>query len=293
MYRGIAPSLVEEATGAVQVLEVCRVRLTAPERKTANLKVRPEVAGAVSVCGGVVGGAVRAVRHPAECAVRVEVLVDVVAFGEEALRLGPERRDGEGGVVEIDGEAVRLVAVLHVAEDVVVNVAEEVHVGLDAPVVVHVGEGGVVWEEAGVPAAHLVVADLVGILDAVFGEDLGGLGVEGRIYPWGCGPVLARDGGKGDLSAGFGADGTLEGFGEGFIVEESPWVVELVVESLFEVADGLDELVELGIADEGEEGRFYAVGFGIVEGVVVAVDTVERTWGFVDCCPQRSVGMRD
>ena len=63
------------------------------------------------------------------------------------------------GVVEVDGEAVGFVVVGHVAEDVVVDVAEEMDFGFDAPVVSCVFEGGVVVEEAAVPAAHLVVGD--------------------------------------------------------------------------------------------------------------------------------------
>lgn len=87
--------------------------------------------------------------------------------GKELGRLGPERRDGVGGVVEIDREAVRLVVVLHVSEHVVVDIAEEVHFRLDAPVVLCIGECGVLVEKTTVPAAHLVVGDLVGVLDIV------------------------------------------------------------------------------------------------------------------------------
>lgn len=43
------------------------------------------------------------------------------------------------------------------AENVVVDVAEEVDVGLDAPVEVVVEEARVAVEEAGVPAAHVPV----------------------------------------------------------------------------------------------------------------------------------------
>ena len=52
------------------------------------------------------------------------------------------------GVVQVDGEAVSLVAVGHVAEHVVVNVAEEVDLGLHAPVIARVGKGRVMVEEA-------------------------------------------------------------------------------------------------------------------------------------------------
>ena len=157
-------------------------------------------------------------------------------------------------------------------------------VGLDAPVEVHVGKRGVVWEEAGVPAAHLVVGDFVGVLDAVFGEEGGGFGEEGGVDPGWGGPVGGGNCGEGYRGGGGGADAAFEGFGEGLVVEEGPGIVEFVVEGCFEIADGLDELFELGVADEGEEGGFYAVGVGIIGRIVVAIDAVERTGRFVDNC---------
>lgn len=85
-----------------------------------------------------------------------------------------------------------------------------------------------------------------------------------------------------DGGFGFGADGALELFGEGDVVEERPWVVELGVPRAFEVAHGLEELIQLGVADEGNDGRLYAVGFGVVWGVIVARDSAECPWRFVD-----------
>lgn len=238
----------------------------------------------VAVRGRGVRGAVRGVGYPAERVVRVEVLLSDAGRGEEALCFRPERGDGEGRVVQIYGEAVGLVAVGHVAKHVVVDVAEEVHVGLDAPVVVLVGEGGVMREEARIPAAHLMVGYLVGVLDAVVGKDGCGFGEEGGVDPGWCGPVRRGDCGEGYRSGGGGADAAFEGLGEGLVVEESPGIVEFVVEGCFEIADGLDELFELGVADEGEEGGFYAVGVGIIGRIVVAIDAVERTGRFVDNC---------
>jgi hypothetical protein len=101
------------------------------------------------------------------------ILVQMLRMGrEEFYRLGPEGRDGFGTVVEVDVEAVGFVVVGHVVEDVVVDVAEELDFGFDAPVVLGGREGGVVVEEAAVPATHAVVADFVGVLDVVLFEDL-------------------------------------------------------------------------------------------------------------------------
>jgi len=237
MHRRITPPLIEEPASPIQMLKVFRVRLRPPKRQAANLKVRPEVTRAESVCGDVVRWTVCRVGDPVHCVVRVEVCSGVVVSGEEALCFGPQRGDGERCVVEVDGEAVGFVAVLHVSEDVVVDVAEEVDVGLDAPVVVHVCERRVVWEEAGVPATHLVVGDLVCVLDAIFGEDCGRFFVECWVDPGWCAPVCGWDLGKGDVSVCGAADGEFEALGEGFVVEEGPGVVELVVEGFFEVVD--------------------------------------------------------
>ena len=77
-------------------------------------------------------------------------------------------------IVEVDGEAVGLVVVFHVFEDVVVDVAEEVHLRLHTPVPSCVGERWVLVEEAAVPAAHLVVGGHVCVLDFLLFEDFGG-----------------------------------------------------------------------------------------------------------------------
>jgi len=72
----------------------------------------------------------------------------------------------------------------------------------------------------------------------------------------------------------------FELFGEGLVVDKGPGVVELVVPGAFEVLHALDELFELLISYEAEEGGIYAVAEGVVGVVVVAVDSVERFGGF-------------
>jgi len=99
----------------------------------------------------------------------------VLVRGEEFDGFGPERGDGLRAVVQVDGEAVGFVVVAHVAEDVVVDVAEEVDVGFYAPVVLDVEHFGVFVEEAAVPATHLVVGLEVSVLDVLLLEDIGAL----------------------------------------------------------------------------------------------------------------------
>lgn len=281
MHRRVAPAFVEEAAGAVQVLKVPCVGLGAPEVEGGDFKVAPEVAGRVAVCLLVVARAVRGVRHPAHGVVGVEVLC-VVPFGQEALGFGPQCWDGGGAVVEVDGEAVGLVALRHVAEDVVVDVAEEVDVGLHAPVVCRVLEGRVDGEEAGVPAAHLVVGKHLGILDAVCLEDRGGFFVEFLIDPWRRDPVLVGDEVKEDVGFCFFANGVLELLRKGDVVEEGPRVVEFRVERAFQVAHRLYNTVELFVAHEGEECCVDAGGLWIVRCIIVALYSPERSRWFIN-----------
>lgn len=66
--------------------------------------------------------------------------------------------------------------VLHITEDIVVNIAEEVHFWLNPPVVLYVGESRVFIEETTVPSTHLVVRKHARVLDVVLLEDLDGFG---------------------------------------------------------------------------------------------------------------------
>ena len=121
----------------------------------------------------------------------------------------------------------------HVAENVIVDVAEELDLGLDAPVVFGVRERWVVVEHARVPAAHLVVGFEVGVLDIVFFEDAGGFFKKFSGNPGWSGPVFAWDDMVGALCLRFGLCESLKFFGEGDVVEEGPRVVEFVIPRSF------------------------------------------------------------
>ena len=148
------------------------------------------MAGGVAVCVAVVLWPAQGVAHPALGAVLVHVFR---VAGEEALRLGPQSGDALGRVVNVDGEAIGLVVVLHVAEYVVVDVAEEVHLRLHPPVPARAGQRWVLVEEAAVPAAHLVVRDHIRVLDVVLLQDQGRLEVQVLVDPAGDLPVLFRN----------------------------------------------------------------------------------------------------
>ena len=229
----VAPPLVEEAACPVQVSEVIFVSLAAPEIEFRDLKIRPEMAGRVSMRLLVVFGPALAVDKPAHRVVVVEVLG---VGGEEFERLEPEGGYALGAVVEIYVEAVRLVVVGHVAEDVVVDVAEELDLRLDTPVVLRVLERRVMVEETAVPAAHLVVRDTVCVLDVIFFQDLGRFFKQVGADPGRGGPVVFGDCVVGAFRFCGGLSLSLEIVGEGDIVEEGPGVVELAVPGALEVA---------------------------------------------------------
>lgn len=255
VHGGITPTLIEEAPSAIQVGKVVFVFLTAPEGEVGDFKVGPEMASTVTMGFDVVVGAAGAVDEPGHGI----VFMDVFWMSSEELDgLGPQGRDGFGGVEKVDVEAVGLVVVLHVSEDVVVDIAEEFDVGLYSPVVLGVLEGRVAVEHATVPTAHLMVADLAGILDVVFFEDLCGFFIEVLADPAGHLPVFFGDDVIFALCGGGLLGAPLEFVGKGDVVEEGPGVVVLVIPGGLELFHGGDELAEFFVSDEGEEGGIDA-----------------------------------
>lgn len=83
VHRRIAPSFVEEPTGPVEVSEIVLVDLTSPEGQIGNLKIRPEVTGAVAVCLDVVVWSSLIVCQPLHSVVLVQV-----------FRVGRQELDG-------------------------------------------------------------------------------------------------------------------------------------------------------------------------------------------------------
>lgn len=190
MHRRVPPPLVEKPARPIQMLEIILIRLAAPEFHVCDFKIAPEMTRAVAVRFKVMIWSPLAVLHPLPRTVLVEILG---VGGDEFFGLGPERGDGLRGVVQVDREAVGFVVVGHVAEDVVVDVAEEVHLGLHPPVVACVRQRGVFVEHAAVPAAHLVVRYHGAVLDFLLFEHLGGFVEEVAIYPIRDCPVFFWD----------------------------------------------------------------------------------------------------
>ena len=154
MHRSISPPFVKEPPRAIQMLEIILISFRAPKFHVCDFEITPEMTRAVPVCFHVVFRAPLTIDDPF---FRVVLMHVFGMCGDEFLRLGPQGGNALRRVVEVDGEAVGLVVVLHPAENVVVDFTEEVDFGLDSPVVADVFESGVFVEHAAVPAAHLVV----------------------------------------------------------------------------------------------------------------------------------------
>lgn len=139
----ITPTLVEETTGPVQMVEVIFVRLAAPKVHICHFKVAPEVTRRVALSTFVTFGPSLVVNQPVECVILMEI---VWVVGEELDGFGPECREGLGLVVQVYCETVRLVVVLHVTEYVVVNITEEVNIWFNPPVPPRILQGGMFVE---------------------------------------------------------------------------------------------------------------------------------------------------
>ena len=95
-------------------------------------------------------------------------------MGSDELRgFRPQRRDRLRRIVQVDREAVRFVVVLHVSENIVVHIAEEMDLWLNSPVVLCVRKRRVLVEKTAVPTAHLMVGLHSSVLNIVLLQDLG------------------------------------------------------------------------------------------------------------------------
>lgn len=186
----ITPAFVKEATSAVKMVKVIIIDLAAPELHVCNFKIAPKVAGGESIGLPVVVRSVSCIGYPFTSA----ILVDIVGMvGEELLSLGPNRRHRLRIVIEINGEAVSLVVVVHISEDIIIDVTEEMDLGFNSPVVACVLQSWVLVEEATIPSTHLVIGDHLRILNTLLLEDFGRFVVQLSIDPGGGGPMFVGD----------------------------------------------------------------------------------------------------
>ena len=139
----------------------------------------------------------------------------------------------------------------HVVKYIVVNVAKEMNLGFNTPIIAGVFQGRVVIEQPRIPAAHLVIGHEIPILDLLFFQYLGRLLEQVVVDPRGDVPMLHWYQVWSSLSAsilfecgrlkstvtafGFrdGLCSSFEFFGERYVVEEAPWIIELGVPRSF------------------------------------------------------------
>ena len=131
MHGRIAPPLVEKAARSIQVVEIILVPLAPPELHIRDLEIAPEMTGRVPISDLVMLGPSVFIRQPIHGVFLVKM---VRVRRHELLRFRPEGAHALGCIEQVDGEAVGFVVLFHVAEDVVVDVAEEVDFWFDAPV---------------------------------------------------------------------------------------------------------------------------------------------------------------
>ena len=117
MYWGVTESLVVESTMLVKPIEVSLVRFRPEETQISDFEVAEELTVVVVVAS-------LGIEQPAEICLRVNELG--VCLNESAS-LGPEGGKGASVVENVHVEAVLEFVVAHEAEDVVVDVAKEVH----------------------------------------------------------------------------------------------------------------------------------------------------------------------
>ena len=114
---GVTESLVVEPTMLVEPIEVFLVLFRPEETQISNLEVAEELA--IVVLGTRLG-----IEQPAKVCLRVHELG--ICFNKSA-GLGPEGGKGASVVEDVHVEAVFELVVAHEAEDIVFNVAEEMH----------------------------------------------------------------------------------------------------------------------------------------------------------------------
>jgi hypothetical protein len=182
---------------------------------------------------------------------------------------GPEGGDGLNVLVQAEDEAVLFLVAGHELERVVVDVAEHLDAGLDAPVPLVVEHQGVAEEEARLVAAHVAVADGVAVDDLLllhFVAHTGGLVL---VDPLGEGPVLLGDPAVLCLARDEGGGDALEFVVKVIVIEEDPVVVELAVEAVLDLADRVGNVPDVRIAGKGDKGSVHALARGRSRGQVL------------------------
>lgn len=170
----------------------------------------------------------------------------------------PQSGDSLNVFVQRKSETVLLLVVGHELESVVINVAEELDAGLNAPVPLVVEHQGVTEEEAGFVATHVSVTDRVSVDDLSGGHVGADLGSLVLVNPLRERPVLLGDLAIFCVSGGKGRSDLLELVVERLVVQEDPVVVELLVETVLDLTDGTSNLPDVRVASKSNKGGVHA-----------------------------------
>lgn len=214
----------------------------------------------------IVVGASLVVYQPGHSIILIQVLW---MSGQEFDGLGPERRYGFWRIKKVDVEPIGLVVILHVSEDIVIHITEELNLGFHPPVVLSVLKSGMPVKHSTVPPTHFVIARHARILYIVLLQDFGGFVKEFLADPRGHIPVLFGDSVIFAFCFRNFLCRLLEGVGKWDIVEKCPGVIKFVVPCGFQLFHGRDEFVKFFITDEREEGGIDAGGIKAVGFIVV------------------------
>lgn len=241
--RSITPTLVEESTVVIEVVEVAGVGIATEPVEITDFEVRPEVA--------VVVGVAAIVTEEGHGVVFGNVLRKLL---DESLGRVPEGRNRLDIFVQTEHEAVLLVIVADKLEGVVADVAEKLNARFDAPVVAELLHDRVLEEEAGFVATHMSVADRVTVDDFLASHFFaGGLGLV-LVDKVGIGPVLGGDLAIMCLAGGQSRGNLLECIVKRLVVQEDPVVVIVAVEAVLDLANGTGNLPDVGVTGKRHKG---------------------------------------
>jgi hypothetical protein len=242
VHGSITPSLIEETTVLIQRLKEVEVRLAAEPRQATNFKVGPEMALVVVLT--------TIVTEEAHRVVRGNVLRVVL---HELLGTGPKGRNGVDVFVKRENKTVLLLVLVHDAEGIVVDIAEELDRGLNTPVVLVVHHEFLSEEETRLESAHMTVADGVTVDDLALMHVLTNLTGLLLVNPFRERPVLLGNQTIMSLARAKRSGDLLELLIERLVVEEDPIIVVAAVETILDLSDGLGNLPDVLVSSESDE----------------------------------------
>ena len=186
----------------------------------------------------------------------------------------PQARETARVVEDVHGEAVLYVIIPHESKHVVVDVAEVVHVGLDAPIEVEFKQARVAVEEPGVPAAHVAVGDHPAFSDADGAKVFEGVHEAAFVDPGREGPMLDWD----DFVVAFCRGAVLgsllcelvrlrtqisglnvfylEFLRKRLVVEKDPRILVFMIPMILQLCHTLHNAFQLLIPDQTNQRRF-------------------------------------